>query len=277
MGRMQDALRKAAEERERKRLAQAPPPQRPEPPPLEFEREPREGATVARALERQRVEGPAVTPIEHVRKAADERLVVFHAPTDERAEEFRKIRATLLAFDPRPRTILVTSGAPSEGKSVTAANLALTLLEMGEPEVLLVDANLRHPELSELLGAPKGPGLGEAVLGGAGDPSRFVAPTAIPGLFLLPAGSGGIAAARQLKPDVLKQLLEGPRGRFGFIIVDSPSTCDYADAVLLSNDVDGVVLVVRVGSGRRSATVKAISALESARARVLGTVVLTRP
>jgi capsular exopolysaccharide synthesis family protein len=274
---MQDALRKAAEERERKRVAEgrAAPPER-GPRPDEIARKPAEGATVSRALDRSAATEAPPAPVEEVRRRVDERLVVFHLPSDERAEEFRKIRANLLALDPRPRTILVTSGAPNEGKSVTAANLALTLLEMGEPEVLLVDANLRHPELSGLLGAPSGPGPAEAVLGSAADVGDCVVPTAVPGLFLLPAGKAGVTAARQLKPDALRQFLVRLKDRFGFIIADSPAVCDYADAVLISNDVDGVVVVVRVGSGRRSATRNAIRALDSSKARVLGTVVLTR-
>src|SRR6185436_16266 len=142
---------------------------------------------------------------------------------------FRKIRANLLSLDPRPRTILVTSGAPDEGKSLTAANLALTLLEMGEREVLLVDANFRYPELAGLLAAPSSPGLSDVIGSANGVIAEAVVKTAIPGLFLLPAGGGGISAARQLKPDALKRLLDGLKDRFAFIIVDSPAACDYAD------------------------------------------------
>jgi capsular exopolysaccharide synthesis family protein len=277
MGRMQDALKKAAEERERRRMADArvaAPAERGQPP-IELRRED-EAAVVTRALERHRAGEAAKTAPPEARRQADERLVVFHSPTDERAEEFRKIRATLLALEPRPRTILVTSGAPGEGKSLMAANLALTLLEMGEREVLVVDANLRHPELSEILGAPEGPGLADLVAApGSAAVANAIVKTAVPRLFLLPAGHGGIAAARQLQPAALRRVLEGLEERFGFIIVDTPAACDYADAILLSNDVDGVLVVVKVGSGRRAATKKVIDDLESARARLLGTVVLT--
>jgi capsular exopolysaccharide synthesis family protein len=277
---MQDALKKAAEERERRRVAEghvapAPAPERETP---DFTALPPGGdaSLVTRALERQRAAERAEAAVAEIRAKADERLVVFHAPSDERAEEFRKIRANLVALDPRPRTIMVTSGAHGEGKSLTAANLALTLLETGEREVLLVDANLRHPELSELLGVPQGPGLGDVITAERGTTAAgAIVKTPIPGLFLLPAGAGGIAAARQLKPDVLKRILDGLRDRFAFIVIDSPAVADYADAVLLSNDVDGVLVVVRVGSGRRTATLKTIEDLEASKARLLGTVVLT--
>jgi capsular exopolysaccharide synthesis family protein len=278
MGRMQDALKKAAEERERKRLAEGGHPAPPESGPVafDFSRPDEEAAVVTRALERKRVAGRA-TPVvaEAARPSTDERLVVFHAPSDERAEEFRKIRANILSLDPVPRTMLVTSGASNEGKSLTAANLALTLLETGQSEVLLVDANLRYPELADILAIPPGPGLGDVLGGDAEKIASAIVATSIPGLFLLPAGAGGIAAARQLKPAVLKRVLDCVRGRFSFVVVDSPAASDYADAVLMSTDVDGVLVVVRVGSGKRSATARAVEDLESSKARVLGTVVLT--
>jgi capsular exopolysaccharide synthesis family protein len=293
MGRMQDALKKAAEERERKRLMEshgapaAPPPAEDVPSfdrPLEARPEPRtEPRSVAappRAPERrgkpERAPTPhPVAPSAPHRHGVDERLIVFHLPSDERAEELRKVRANLLSFDPRPRTIMVTSGAPREGKSLLAANLALTLLEMGEREVLLVDANLRHPELASLLGTRSSPGVCEVIAADAAAIDSAIVDTGVPGLKLLPAGAAGVAAARQLQPDMLKGMLDRLRDRFAFVIVDTPATCDYADAVLMSNDVDGVLVVVKVGGGRRKATRTALDALEGSKARILGTVIVT--
>ena len=100
--------------------------------------------------------------------------------------------------------------------------------------------------------------------------------TAIPRLKLLPAGSGGVDAARQLQPDVLKDVLERVRDRFAFVVVDTPSSNDYADAVLMSNDVDGVLVVVNVG--RRPAEGdpdRARGARGRRGRRLLGTVIVT--
>jgi capsular exopolysaccharide synthesis family protein len=289
MGRMQDALKKAAEERERKRLLEAPhrPAAAPAPAaaPLHFEApEPAAPVATPAAAPSHAPKRPPVRDLGHVapiappaskRSGVDERLIVFHKPSDERAENLRKVRANLLSFDPRPRTIMVTSGAPREGKSVLAANLALTLHEMGEREVLLVDANLRHPELAQLLGTRPSPGLCEVLDSGGALLDSAIVSTGIPGLKLLPAGAGGVSAARQLQPDVLKVVLDRLADRFAFVIVDTPATCDYADAVLMSNDVDGVLVVVKVGGGRRKATRTALDALEGSKARLLGTVIVT--
>jgi Mrp family chromosome partitioning ATPase len=158
---------------------------------------------------------------------------------------------------------------------VLAANLALTLHEMEEREVLLVDANLRHPELAGLFGMRPSPGLADVIDSDGAALDAAIVSTGIPGLKLLPAGAGGVAAARQLQPDVLKRILDRLQDRFAFVIVDTPATCDYADAVLMSNDVDGVLVVVKVGGGRRKATRTAVDALEGSKARLLGTVIVT--
>ena len=165
MGRMEDALRKAAEERERKRLGEGagtPQAGSTEESPVADSAAPArptgEPNTAARAAGRAAVPARvSVTP--------DERLVVFNAPSDERSEQFRKIRANLMALRPVPRVLMVTSGAPSEGKSLAAANLALTFLEIEAGEVLLVDANLRYPEVARLLATRPGPGLSEVLTG----------------------------------------------------------------------------------------------------------------
>lgn len=276
MGRMQDALRKAAEERERRRMAESGgvPASGSAASAIEYPRA-EQPSVVTRALERQRAAERALAPVPEARSGADERLVVHHAPTDPRAEEFRKIRASLMSIEPRPHTILITSGARDEGKSLMASNLALALLETGDSEVLLIDANLRHPELAQLLGAAVGPGLCDLIGTDASRVMDMVQKTSIPGLCLLPAGETGVTAARQLRPDALKPALLRLRERFEFIIIDSPAATDYADPILMSNDVDGVLVVVSIGNGRRAATVKVVDDLETAKARLLGTVVLT--
>jgi capsular exopolysaccharide synthesis family protein len=287
MGRMQDALKKAAEERERRRMMESkttgvPAPEAPlsDPAPevvvprTQRVRAPEHPREQPRE-QRRRTGELARIPAAPVKPGPDERLVVFYTPSDPRAEDLRKVRANLLALDPRPKTIMIASGARNEGKSLLAANLALTLLEMGEREVLLVDANLRHPQLAKLVGGRSEPGLSDVITAEGGGLETAITDTAVPRLKLLPAGSGGVDAARQLQPDVLKDILERVRDRFAFVVIDTPSSTDYADAVLMSNDVDGVLVVVNVGGGRRKATQTVLGALEGARARVLGTVIVT--
>ncbi len=284
MGRTEDALRKAAEERERKRLLE------------QGHARPAEGRLPEVAVDNP-IEHPegrvsqalntlhaantaaraaAMAPVPARAAArADERLVLLHAPSDPRAEQFRKIRANIMALKPSPRSILITSGAPGEGKSLTAANLALTLLEVGAGEVLLVDANLRHPELAQLLAARPGPGLGELISGVERSAAAVIQKTEIPGLALLAAGSAGIGAARLLAPAALKRAIESVSSSYRFVVVDSPAVTDYADSAIMSGDVDGVLLVVSVGGGRRDATRKAVEVLEGSNARLLGTVVMS--
>ncbi len=288
MGRMEDALRKAAEERERKRLLDRPgaaagatsgpahsggigaaDPPRAEPehrdPPPRAAHEPNTAARVAAFN----------PPAGRITAAPDERLIVLHSPSDPRAEQFRKLRANLFSLRPAPRVIMVTSGAKGEGKSLAAANLALTLLEIEAGDVLVVDANLRHPELAGLLAVRTGPGLSEALAGHESNRRSVVQASPIPGLSVVAAGAAGVAAARLLAPATLKSFLDEVGAGFKYIVVDTPCVTDYADATLMASDVDGVIIVVAVGAGVRESTKKAVDVLEASRARILGTMVVT--
>ncbi len=269
MGRMEDALKKAADERERRRAEEAGSPgssaARAEAATMT---EPAGPRTAARAA----AGSPALS-----RSAArlDERLIVVREPHGASAEEFRKIRANITSARPAPRTLLVTSGTHGEGKSLFAANLALALLETRQGDVLVIDANLRRPEMAALLAARPGPGLSEVLTGAESDPGALVQTTEVPGLYFLAAGSVGEAAAQVLAPDVLRRVLERVPTRFRHVVIDSPSAIEFADVPLMAPDVDGVVLVVRVETGKRSASKRAVEVLDGAGARLLGSVVWT--
>jgi Mrp family chromosome partitioning ATPase len=276
MGRMEDALKKAAEERERKRAEEAGRPTfRSEPAAAE------PASAAARAVDVAEPAGPRTAARAAVGSPAlarqaqrfDERLVVAREPHGRHAEQFRKIRANLTSVRPMPRTLLVTSGAPGEGKSLFAANLALALLETRQGDVLLVDANLRHPELPGLVAGRPGPGLSEALTGAEPDVAALIQQTEAPGLWFLAAGSVGDAAAQVLAPEILKRALDRLPSKFRHIVVDSPCAVDYADVSLMAPDVDGVIVVVKVEGGRRAASRKAVEILEGSGARVLGSAV----
>ncbi|HYC78225.1 MAG TPA: CpsD/CapB family tyrosine-protein kinase, partial [Planctomycetota bacterium] len=214
-------------------------------------------------------------PPSRAAERVDERLVLLRDPSGEEAEQFRKVRANLLSARPTPRTILVTSGAPAEGKSLFAANLASAFAETGQGDVLLVDGNLRTPELPALMAARTAPGLSEILLDRAHDPAGLVQSTDVEGLYFLPAGALGAEAAQTLSPKALRAALERLPQRFRAVVIDAPCAVEFADVSLMAPDVDGVVLVVRVEGGRRTASRKAVQILEGAQARVLGAVVWT--
>jgi capsular exopolysaccharide synthesis family protein len=202
----------------------------------------------------------------------DPRIVTFHAPRDPRAEQIRGVRTSILSFDPIPKSIAVTSGSPGEGKSLTAVNLAASLVEGGRRRVLLVDANLRFPELATLCGAEDGLGLSDLMGGVTGDPIPLIRPTGIPGVELLGAGQSLENPGSLLNPRGLSGVLGLVEDGYDFVIVDTPALDEYADAAVLAPEVDGTVLVCQVEGPPRNQAEKALDLLAAARARVLGVI-----
>ncbi len=162
-------------------------------------------------------------------------------------EQFRRLAAALIhaRAERYLKSILVTSPAPGDGKSNVAVNLALTLSESYQRSVLLVDADLRRPMLHSLFGVENTPGLTEAL---SPDNRRAVATVEInEALTLLPAGRPEASPLGGLSSDRLKHLLADAAARFDWIIVDSPPVGMLADARLVSEAIDGALLVVRAG------------------------------
>jgi capsular exopolysaccharide synthesis family protein len=192
------------------------------------------------------------------------------------AEGYRVLRTALQgpAQDGRGQVLLLTSTLPGEGKSLTSVNLALALAS-AESRVLLIDADLRRPVLSTLLGTRRTPGLSELLTGVARAEQAI---QRVPGsrLFLLPSGTPVRRnPADLLATTALRDLLVSLRGRFDYVILDTPPGGAIADALILSPLADGVLVVARSGKVTRDALVHVLERLANARAFVLG-VVLNR-
>ncbi len=169
-----------------------------------------------------------------------------HAPG---MEEFRTLRSRLYqAREKQPLTkLLITSALPKEGKSFTASNLAQVIVRQHGRRVLLLDADLRNPQLHKYLGAEPGPGLSEYLRSEA-DEFAVMQRGPLENLFLIPAGRNTGNPAELLANGRLKFLLSRLEGMFDWIIVDSAPAVPVADAALLANFCDGVLLVVRSNS-----------------------------
>ncbi len=199
-------------------------------------------------------------------------LTVFSAPASAAAECVRTIRTNLLFMSPdRPlRTILVTSSGPGEGKTTTAVALAETMAGGGS-RVLLVDADMRRPRLHKVFGVNGNSGLSALILGDGSVESTIVR-TAIPGVDVLPCGPIPPNPAELLHTEGFARLLQQFRDRYDRVIIDSPPAGVVADAVVMSTQVDGTLLVVKAGETSRDAAIRTTRALVDVNARVFGAV-----
>ncbi len=140
--------------------------------------------------------------------------------------------------------LLVTSPLPKEGKSFTAANLAQVIVRQHGRRALLIDADLRNPQLHALLGAEPGPGLFE-YLQSESDEFSIIQRGPMENLFLIPAGRKAGNPAELVANGRMKFLLSRLEPMFDWIIIDSPPAVLVSDSALLANYCDGVLLVVR--------------------------------
>jgi capsular exopolysaccharide synthesis family protein len=202
--------------------------------------------------------------------SVDERVIVFHKVRDDRSEHFRVLRSNLVALSPRPHRIMITSSSPNEGKSFVVANLAAAFAEKEGPRVLIVDANLRHPEIAHFFSARSAPGVSEFLQGAVSDVSSLILPTGIPGVDVLPSGEIPQNPGALWVYHALRTMLASVPSQYDYILVDTPSVGDYADASVMAPDADGVLMVVRIAATAKSQTQQALDILESSQARVLG-------
>ena len=148
--------------------------------------------------------------------------------------------------------ILVTSAHPGEGKSVTASNLAVALALEGQEDILLIDGELRKPDIHKLYGLEQSPGLAN-VLSGTSSLEEAIHQGPATRLKIIPAGDSHEHPADLLGSAQCESLLAHLRTRFAYTIIDSPPLLAVTDGRILSHWADGVLLVVRAGVTRQDA------------------------
>lgn len=188
------------------------------------------------------------------------------------AEAYRTLLINLKFALPRDQVIrlLVTSTGPDEGKSVTAANLAIVSALAGRRTVL-VETDLRRPTLARLFGVERSPGLTEVLIGESPLAAAMRPVSDLP-LHLIPSGYIPRHPLNLLQGEDFLKLLKMVQAEHDVVILDSPPVLPVADALVLTGHTDGVVLVYKVGATARGALRRARFALEGARAPVLGVV-----
>ncbi|MDA8165885.1 MAG: polysaccharide biosynthesis tyrosine autokinase [Desulfobacteraceae bacterium] len=196
--------------------------------------------------------------------ALDDKLVAVNDSFSPAAESFRRLRTKLLhpAAGKAPRSILITSVAPNEGKGFVAANLAATLAQGVEQHALVVDCDFRRPSLAGLFGLSNERGLADHLQDGTSLGS-LIRKTEIPKLSVIPAGPPPSNPSELLDSEKMAAAVEELIGRYPdrFVIIDSPPMDMAAETAVLARHVDGVVLVVRWGVAGREQVKKLAAAV----------------
>lgn len=203
-------------------------------------------------------------------------LITKDNPKSPISEQYRTIRTNLQfsAVDSELRSILVTSSSPGEGKSMTAANIAITYAQQGL-RTLIIDADLRKPTVHYTFRLDNLRGLSN-VLVNESTLDEAVNETAIPNLDVISSGPIPPNPSELLGSRRMQHILEEAKKIYDLIIFDTPPVLAVTDAQILADIVDGAILVIRSKRTEFEAAEKAKEALEPAQAKLLGTVLNDR-
>ncbi|SFS54510.1 CpsD/CapB family tyrosine-protein kinase [Paenibacillus sp. BC26] len=200
-------------------------------------------------------------------------LITENNPKSAVSEIYRSLR-TKISFSNRDvalKSVMITSALPGEGKSTTAANVAVTYAQANK-RVLLIDADLRTPVQHHIFGLNNDRyGLSTA-LADHSELEAVIQQTSIENLYVLTAGPEPDGPSELLDSLEMTALLEIAKERFDIVIIDTPPIMTVTDPLILANKSDGVVLVVKPGKVKNDIAAKAMAALEYGQATVIGAV-----
>jgi capsular exopolysaccharide synthesis family protein len=204
-------------------------------------------------------------------------LLIESQSQSSRAEAFRQLRTNLqfVDVDQAPRSIVVTSSVPEEGKSTTTANLAISLANAGV-NVCLIEGDLRRPRLMQYLGLERAAGLTNVLIGRA-SLDDVLQPWGSGKLHVLGGGPTPPNPSELLGARSMADLLHELESRFDLVIIDAPPLLPVTDAAVLASLTSGVLLVVRYGRTKREQVRRAVEALRAVDASIYGIVLNMAP
>lgn len=213
----------------------------------------------------------------------DGRLITLSQPRSPISEAYRVLRTGIqfsAVDNPDKVAIMVTSANPSEGKSLTVANLSIVMAQAGH-NVLVIDADLRRPVQDKIFRLPQQGGLTTLLLevdlvtnleNTLESLQRAIQPTSVEGLHVLTSGPIPPNPSELLGSTKMKRALETMADQYDYIIIDSPPVLAVTDATVLSQRSDGVLLVADAGNTRRGPLKQAVDQLLASNAYLMGVI-----
>lgn len=200
-------------------------------------------------------------------------LVTLTDPQSPAAEAYRTLRINLqfTTLDKELRSLLVTSPGPGEGKTTTLANLAVTMAQVDQ-RVIVVDCDLRRPQIHQLFGLENSHGLTSMMLDDAFLENPPLQPTEVSGLRILTSGPLPPRPADLLGSKRMGQIIGSLCDQADIVLFDAPPVMSATDAAVLATRVDGVLLVISAGETKREHAINALERLRKINANVLGSV-----
>jgi len=212
---------------------------------------------------------------EEIEDAANSELLIYADSRSSLAEAYRQLRTSILLSTAghAPKSLLITSSLPSEGKTTTATNTAISLAQTGA-KVLIIDADLRRPRLHAVFNVENGNGLSTLLSTELTEQEMLNVIKQDEGtkLYMLTSGPIPPNPAELIGSEQMANLLKLAQGHFTHVVVDSPPITSFTDGVLIASMVDGVILVVHAGKSSRQVVRRARQLLSDVGAKIFGVV-----
>jgi exopolysaccharide/PEP-CTERM locus tyrosine autokinase len=193
-------------------------------------------------------------------------IITINQPESPITEEYRRFKSMLIRETKADflNTIMITSAIDSEGKSLTAINLAITLAQEIDHSILLIDSDLRKPTIHEYLGVEYKYGLSDYLTKDI-EVSEILIKTGIGKLVLLPAGQTVKNPVELLSSEKMKALIKELKQRYmdRYVIIDTPPILPFADAIALGSFVDGIVFVIKEGYAQKKSIEEALNLIKN--------------
>ncbi len=202
----------------------------------------------------------------------DARIIAFYEPKSPISEQYRSLRTNIQAINSKTpiKTLTITSSSHSEGKTITAINLAVTMAhDLNKKRILLIDADLRRASMTKYLGISAHPGLSDLVADGINFEDALLN-IGIENLTIMPAGKIPHNPAEILGSPKMSGLITQLRNKYDYIIFDSPPIIPVTDAGVIGSQTDGVIMVVKANKTQKGVVKHSESLLKQSHSKILG-------